>query len=372
MAADRELRGLLFNSRTIAALDAHYRRVLDRIVRRLAFGLSDPGAARARALIVEINQQIAQLDPRRDSFVRNWIRENVARAFVLGDRRAGIDLNAERSRSAAGERFGPANRTFTAINRTAMLAVTRAMEDILGRTAADMGSTIRNAIRSTQVTLQQSQQIRDATVGGIIRGATGRQVSDDIASALLGDKISRDVRARLSNQGFSAELFNDFERLARSQFIRVGARRMNVRAYANLVARTQMREAHKVGTLARLKQNGVNHVQISRHAQLLIDECTPFAGKVFFTGDGVDPLGFPRLSSIPNGGPPFHPNCRHVLVPYVVAFKSGSNIASAQESSAQIPRSLQGKTGSEVREQVAAMSDAQLKLIAPEGFEDAA
>ena len=147
---------------------------------------------------------------------------------------------------------------------------------------------------------------------------------------------------------------------------------MNVRSYANLVARTQVAEAHRVGTLTRLKQNRVNHVKISQHVQQKLDECTPFAGKVFFIGDGVDPLGFPRLTSIPNGGPPFHPNCKHVIIPFVVAFKSGANIAEAQASSAQIPRALQGKTGSEVREQVAAMSDAQLKQIAAEGFSDVA
>jgi hypothetical protein len=37
---------------------------------------------------------------------------------------------------------------------------------------------------------------------------------------------------------------------------------------------------------------------------------------VSLTGDTVE--GYPPLSAI-NGGPPFHPNCAHVLMPFVIA-----------------------------------------------------
>ena len=64
------------------------------------------------------------------------------------------------------------------------------------------------------------------------------------------------------------------------------------------MADTQLAEAAKVGTIARLQKNQVNHVKISTHKQKVTDECTPFAGQDFYIGpEPQDPLGFPKLGS---------------------------------------------------------------------------
>lgn len=347
---------------------------MKQITAELARGISRPGAGRARDLLVEIDRLIASMDPRRQGFVRNWIRTNIPRAFVLGDRGASRALQGDLNRIASGQGFGNVNRTFTGLNQTQLRAVTAAFESTMGRAAADIRATIGTVVRQTQVTLQQSARIREATVGGIIRGKTGAEVSNDIAEALLGPKITPEIRRRLKEHGFRGDQFDAFERIARQEYIKVGKRTMSVRNYANLVARTQMREAHKVGTIARLQQNGVDHVRISRHPQAEIDECTPYAGKIFYVGsEAKDPLGFPKLSETPNGGPPFHPNCKHVLEPYVVAFKSPKAVAEDRESSRLLNGSgLLGKTGSEVRKALDGFSDKDLREIAPEGFEDVA
>ena len=375
MASELELRSFVNRADNVAALDAHYKRALERILNELSVGLSRPGASRARDTLATIRDLIVDLDPNRAGFVRNWIRREIPKAFVLGDRSATRQLREELEKVAAGTRqaFGDPNRAFTAVNQTAMKGITAAMEATLGRAAQDMYGFIGTVVRRTQVTLLQSEKIREATVAGIIRGSTGQQVSDDIASILLQKKVSPEVRQRLGEFGFRGDLFRDFEAIARGEMITVGARRFSVRSYANLVARTQSREGHKVGTIVRLQQNQVNHVRVSQHAQDERDECTPFAGKVFYIGPlPQDPLGFPKLSSILNGGPPFHPNCKHVLEPYVVEFKSPGAVEASLESSQALPRRFFGKGATEVRELVGELSDKQLQEIAAEGFSDLA
>jgi hypothetical protein len=375
MAAERDLRSLLNDPRTVAALDRQFRRSVDRIIREMAAGVSRPGSKRATELLRSLNDQINRLDPRKSSFVRRWIRRNIPRAFVLGDRAGSRQLRDELRKITSEKRqdFGKVNRSFTGANQTSLRGIVASMENTMGRVADQMRTNLGLVVRRTQQVLVSDASIRDVTVGGIIRGATGKQIKDDIASVILGKKVKPQVRARLQAQGFRAEHFRDFEQVARGQIIEVGKKRLNVRDYANLVGRTQPREAHKAATIVRLQQNKVDYVRISRHKQAEPDECTPFAGKVFYIGPlAKDPKGFRKLSSIPNGGPPFHPNCIHVLEPFVVSFKTKETIDKALASTKALPRNVFGKTGSEVRKIVAGLSDQDLQKIAAEGFEDIA
>lgn len=372
MAAANELRGLLNNKRTLSALDRHVRRTLDQIGRELAAGVSKPGAARARSLVKRMRELSDRLDPKKKGFVRDWIRENAPRAFVLGDRAATRQLREDLQKTSTEKRadFGEINRTFGGVNNASLKTITAAMETSLGQGADQVRNQLGLIIRRTQQRLVADQEIRDATVGGIIRGATGRQVADDIASSLLGKKVPKQVKERLRARGFRAEDFEAFEQVARKEMISVGGRRMNVRSYSDMVARTQMVEAHKVSTVTRLQQNGVDHVRISFHRQKVKDECTPYAGKVFYVGPlPKDPAGFPKLSDLPNGGPPFHPNCKHVTEPFVVDFEEPEDIEKERVSSKQLPRRLFGKTAKEIRKEVAELTLEQLEEINPEAAE---
>jgi hypothetical protein len=96
---------------------------------------------------------------------------------------------------------------------------------------------------------------------------------------------------------------------------------------------------HGAGVRIRSRKSGVDHVRISNPPRVgEPDVCTVFAGRVFYVGTGADPLGFPKLSDVPNGGPLFHPHCRHGLQPYVIALKSPAEIASERELSNAIPK----------------------------------
>lgn len=343
------------------ALERHYERVLGRILAEMSYGVSRPGAARAAELTRTISALVDKLSPRRASFVRRWIRRESLKAYVLGDRQATQELRAAlQAAPDPAAREVDINRTWTVVNQTSLRAVSAAMEMNLTKAAEDLRAGLGLVIRRTQQRLISDTSIREATVEGIIRGSTARKVADDIAATMLKDKVSPEVKARLRAQGFSGDMFQEFEAVSRGTFVKAGARRMSIANYAKLVARTQLREAHRVATVVRLQTNGINHVQISTHVQDKPDVCTPFAGRVFYIGAGKDPMGFPDLKTLPNGSVPLHPQCRHVLQPFVAAFQGKKAVANALEESKAIPRRFFGKTSTDVGKMVAEMSEREV------------
>ncbi len=91
--------------------------------------------------------------------------------------------------------------------------------------------------------------------------------------------------------------------------------------YSEMVARTTTREAMTQGTINRLREHGIRLAQVSAHnAQ---DFCIYYENAIVNIGDQPHPV-YPPISAV-NGGPPFHPNCVHVLTPFV------ERLASRQE-----------------------------------------
>lgn len=370
MAASRELQSLLASSDTISALDRYFKRTIERILRDLAAGVSRPGAARAAELLRTIQDIAATINPNVASPLRTWIRKHVPEAYILGDKSAVRQLGEQLQGATSQQRadFGPLNRAFTPVNSTSLRAIAGTFKDRMSDIYRQVLTTSGLAVRRTQLVFQQDAGIREQVVSGIIRGASGRQLSDDIARVILDGRGNAAALRRLRENGFQNDTIDLYDRLSRGEFITVGKRNFSVRTYANLTSRTMLREAHKVGTVVRLQQNGVDHVQISKHAQDKPDVCTAFAGRVFYVGAlPQDPLGFPPLKSITNGGPPFHPNCAHVAQPYVVPLKGQKAVDSAREASAQLTARFFGKTAAEVTEVVEGMGADELAEINLQG-----
>lgn len=368
MALDRELEKLLSSASTTRALVAYYDRVIRRLVTELAAGVSQAQAFRTEALLARLRKILDDIDPKKSKVVSDWIKTNVRKAFVVGDSEATRSLQAALRESplSVGRKFLPVDAQFTVINEIAINGLVAAMNATMGKARDLIEAKLGTVIRQTQTSLASAARIREATTEGFIRGATRQEIADDIASILLGKRIAPEVRDRLRTHGFNASMFNDFEAVARGQMIKIGKRNFTVRHYSNLVANTQLREAHKVATITRLRQNGVRHVLISKHVQHVPDVCTPFAGRVFYTGEGADPAGFPPLRSTPNGGPPWHPFCRHSLRPYVIALRTDRELETARQASANILDFL-GNDSSVVTQQVKELSPAAFKRIAAQG-----
>jgi hypothetical protein len=366
---EQNIAGLLAQDQTVGRFVRLLDSVWDDILEEFAAGLSRPSSAEAQNVLTIINRLLRDIDTSPKGLVGQWIQEQTGRAFVLGDRDAARGLKAELAKNAKST--SPVKTGFGVINKTQLRAQVAGMQALTKGVQEDIRRELGFMIRRTQLTLQKNEAIRDITTKGVIRGKTGQRIADDLASMILGKKVDPAVKKRLREIGFRGDDFERFERIARGTVIRVGSKRMSVRAYSNLVARTQLREAHTLGTIVRLQQNNIDHVRISRHRQSEIDECTPYAGKVFYIGPlAKDPLGFRPLREIPNGGPPFHPNCRHVALEYVVPLKSESEIEERVASSKAIPRRFLGKGASEIRKLVSELDRSELRKFFNEGFED--
>lgn len=345
---ERELDAFLNNRNTLGALADLYETTMKRVVEEMASGVSRPGAARLRELATRIDDLLGKLNPRKQGQLREWVRENVRKAYVLGDEQATRELRDAMKALASGERW-TITSAWTPLNDQSVNAVTRMMLETLGKVHGELSAYLKTTIRQTQIAYQQSEQVINATTSGYLRGVTGQRIRDDIAAALLGDKISPAVRERLQRVGFSAPLFNRFERIARQEVITAGSKTYNVSTYAELVARTQLKEVQKVAVVARTRQNGVDHLRMTWHEMPEPDECSPFAGKVYYNGPlAEDPLGFPRWNLLPSNGD-FHPNCRHRFAGYVVFGRSDEEIQQELEAVNKIPKILFGKTGAQVR-----------------------
>ena len=93
---------------------------------------------------------------------------------------------------------------------------------------------------------------------------------------------------------------------------------MSLDAYATMVARSTTREATNLGTIQAMKETGNDLVQMSNH-NASCPICAPLEGRVYSIS-GRDP-NYPRLDfAFGEGYANVHPNCRHVLTPYIERF----------------------------------------------------
>ncbi|MEE9244877.1 MAG: phage minor capsid protein [Gemmatimonadota bacterium] len=102
-------------------------------------------------------------------------------------------------------------------------------------------------------------------------------------------------------------------------FVEVAGRRFRLETYAELVGRTRLAEAASGAAFATTQDMGIDLVRVSDHGPT-DPICNAFAGKVF-SASGRDSR-FPVLRQ----KPPFHPNCLHVLLPYVAELKTDDEL----------------------------------------------
>jgi hypothetical protein len=92
-------------------------------------------------------------------------------------------------------------------------------------------------------------------------------------------------------------------------FIEINGRHYNLRAYAELVARTRMREAQTEATKAICTEFDNDLVEIPEHDNPC-PECAPYQGQVYSISGN-----HPKYPPLPDGGPPWHPRCEDVCNP---------------------------------------------------------
>jgi hypothetical protein len=185
--------------------------------------------------------------------------------------------------------------TFAGISRDSLVALE---DSILGR----LGDARRTVGRTVDDIYGRAG--RRAAVRAVL-GADGSP--DAARKALMRDLTKDRTVARLIEKGGVA-------------FVDRAGRGWTLESYSDMAVRTVTREAVTQGALARMAAHGINLARVSRHADACI-VCKPWEGRlVSLDGQTADYEGeaVTDLASLPNGGPPFHPRCRHSLQPVSV------------------------------------------------------
>lgn len=112
-----------------------------------------------------------------------------------------------------------------------------------------------------------------------------------------------------------------------------GAYQVPLDVYANMVARSTTREAGNIARENQLIENGYDLVEMSTHYPTC-EICAPLQGRVYSIS-GDDPR-FPPLSvAFSSGYHNVHPNCRHVIVPFIESLQTPEELEAATVKSNQ-------------------------------------
>jgi hypothetical protein len=132
----------------------------------------------------------------------------------------------------------------------------------------------------------------------------------DIQNQVVVNEI---IRAGLEEQLNLRQISKNVAKYLRLQFgagefIRIKGRNYKMRAYSEMVARTQMRLTQSLATRNISRQYNNDLVTWSIHLQDHVDDlCAPYAGKTYsWSGNSKK---FAKIPAIP----PTHPNCEHFL-----------------------------------------------------------
>jgi hypothetical protein len=185
---------------------------------------------------------------------------------------------------------------------------------VSGVTDASFGQVSLEAVAALQASALDRLQTARQIVGRQVQDIFARAQRDATVQALLGAQGSPQLAAR--------SMVRDLRRRGVSAFVDRSGRQWSLDTYAEMAVRTTTRQAVVHGALNRMAAQGINLARISSHAGSCTI-CAPYDG-VLVSLDGQtrdhDGESVATLEAMPNGGPPFHPNCRHTILPVAVDF----------------------------------------------------
>ena len=240
-------------------------------------------ATRSRALLIEVQAILAQLD----SDAAKLVSDMIPKAYRVGL------TKANRGLAELGFKAGPVPFDLKFHGN----AIDLLMIDMQGR----LLEVSKGVMKNFRTTLTRTQT----------RRALDKLITKEIATGSIAGKTVREV-----GKGIEQTIINEFG----DKPLTINGRQYNVQKYAELVARTKTREAVTNATVNRMVETGNDLVVVTAHGAK--DGCGFFEGKVFSISGTSE--RYPPLNSIPRGGPPFHPRCVHNLAPFVDSRASGA------------------------------------------------
>lgn len=134
--------------------------------------------------------------------------------------------------------------------------------------------------------------------------------SSEEVRSWINRKVVSGTRAHLARKALDRQILDRLlAKLRGAEFVLINGRNYALKPYSELVARTRMRQAQTEAVVKASEQYESDLVEVPFHASPC-DVCSEHIGQVFsLSGKSKD---YPKL---PDGGPPFHPNCLCYLRP---------------------------------------------------------
>lgn len=242
-------------------------------------GQPDAVERRIQELTREVRQELDGLRQR----TRAWARGAVQSQVAVGTQAAIESAAQQGSAAAAAGGLGIAN--------------TQAINILIDEIETDLDFAADSVLRTVRRNFRLTQQQALPEVA----------INESLAIS----------EARLENSNKRAKrLRKEFERrIGAGKFLLINGKRFRLETYSELVAQTRLAEAATEGSFQASLAMGFDLVRVSDHGKT-DPTCDQFAGKVFSIS-GND-RRFPRLQQ----RPPFHPRCRHVLLPFAANLKT--------------------------------------------------
>lgn len=287
----------------VALYEAAARRLRSIAEQRLIGGELTSTAKKARMALLEVEAVLRDLDDQAAA----WISEYIPAAYRRG---AAETLKGLKEIGFAGPiRFDPK------FHEEAVQILMLDMQDRLSAATDTVRRTFRTTIRRTQLEAITDRQLSGIIAKSQITGETSRQLAKNIKKQLI-DKFGEGP-------------------------IKINGRNYQMDKYAELVARTKTREAVTAGEINRCIEAGQDLVIVTNH-NTDCEICAFFEGRVFSISGTSDK--YPAIGELLNGGPPFHPNCLHNIVPFVEEYASPTEIRRGMD----IDERVLGKTQKEI------------------------
>lgn len=155
-----------------------------------------------------------------------------------------------------------------------------------------------------------------------------RNVSDDLTEAtrFVGRRIADDLRKAGLQAAALGIASGDTVKQTKAKLLEImsdrgiqsivdkNGRAIELDVYASMVSRTTTREATNTGAIQAVTDNGGDLVKMSQHFSSC-PVCSVYEGRVYsISGDSTE---YPPLSVAFKGYNSIHPNCTHVVMPYV-------------------------------------------------------
>ncbi len=284
--------------------------------------------------VTEIDRILGTLDTQQQEWAREEIERLYGANFTFIDnqiRLAGIDPSlVEEQESYASIHNDAINQLVTNVNTGLGPRLTRVINE--------MKSNLRGYATQHRSLVTQLRDSNQVIAQGILTGASSATTRNTVLKQILNKRPKRWQELRrfaTGSQGGAVRSLADAPWL-----VNAGGRRLHVFDHVQTLVNTKEAETRNTARNNRLLDRGIDVVRISPNPPLTPDACAFYAGRVFaLTEEAAERTGYPLLNRLPNGGPPFHPNCTHSTMAWF-----GEN----EDETVQALAEEKGKTGMKV------------------------